>query len=313
MTVREEQAMKAVRLYEYGPAKNLKYETDVPDPVLGEDDVLVAAAAASINPVDWKMRSGEARERFPVQFPGILGRDVSGIVRAVGSNVRGVKVGERVMALTNATYAELVIVKGTELTHIPDGVDVIQAAALPLIALTGDQLVREACGLQKGQSVLVTGALGSVGRAAVHTARKLGAHVIAGVRKHQLDDAKELGANALLALDDEDAVLKMGKVDAIADTLGGKVTTPLLTHVREGGICGTVVTPPPDIALHPDVKLVPHRAHPDPSKVREFADDYRDGKFKLPIARTYPLSEAEEAQGFAEKGGSGGKVLLLMI
>ena len=305
--------MKAVRLYEYGPPKNLKYETDVPDPKVDDDDVLVAAAAASINPVDWKMRSGEAKERFPVNFPGILGRDVSGIVRAVGGNVRGVQVGERVMALTTGTYAELVIVKGTELTHIPDGVDIIQAAALPLISLTGDQLVREACSLKKGQSILVTGAICSVGRAAVHSAKKLGAHVIAGVRKHQLDAANELGVDALLALDDEDAVENMGKVDAIADTVGGKVTTPLLIHIKEGGICGTVVTPPPDAALHPDVKLVPHRAHPDQSKVREFADDYSDGKFKLPIVRTFALSETAEAQEFAEKGGSGGKVLLLMI
>ncbi|AFL90581.1 Zn-dependent oxidoreductase, NADPH:quinone reductase [Terriglobus roseus DSM 18391] len=305
--------MKAVRLYEYGPATNLKYETDAPDPEVGEDDVLVGAAATSVNPIDWKMRSGAAKERFPVSFPAILGRDVSGLVRAVGSNVRGVKVGERVMALTNGTYAELVIVKGNEITHIPDGVDIIEAAALPLVVLTGDQLVREACGLQKGQSILVTGALGSVGRAAVHTAKKLGAHVIAGVRKHQLDEAKELGAHALIALDDEDAVQSMGKVDAIADTVGGDVTTPLLRHIKEGGICGTVVTPPPDAALHPDVKVVPHRAHPDPSKVREFADDYRDGKFKLPIVRKSALSEAAEAQEFAEKGGSGGKVLLLML
>jgi NADPH:quinone reductase-like Zn-dependent oxidoreductase len=305
--------MKAVRLYEYGPAKNLKYETDVPDPQVGDDEVLVAAAAASINPVDWKMRSGDAKERFPVHFPGILGRDVSGVVRAVGSNVRGIQVGERVMALAHATYAELVVVRGNEASHIPEGVDILQAAALPLIALTGDQLVREACGLQHGQSVLVTGALGSVGRAAVHSAKKLGAYVIAGVRRHQLDAAKELGAAAVLALDDEEAVQNMGKVDAIADTIGGKVTTPLLIHIKEGGICGTVVTPPPDAALHPDIKVVRIMAHPDPAKVREFADDYRDGKFKLPIVRTFALNEAAEAHEFAEKGGSGGKVLLLML
>ncbi len=304
--------MHAVRLYEYGPPKNLKYEEDVPDPEIGPDDVLVAAAATSINPVDWKMRSGEAKERFPVTFPGILGRDVSGLVRAVGENVRGVAVGERVMAFTPGTYATLVVVKGNELTHIPDGVDIVDAAAIPLIALTGDQLIREACGLQKGQSVLVTGALGSVGRAAVHTAKKLGATVIAGVRKASLEQAKELGV-AAVALDDEDAVNNLGRFDAIADTLGGKVTTPLLIHLKEGGVCGTVVTPPPDAALHPDIRLVRHRAHPDPSKVREFADDFRDGKFLLPIARRFDLREAAEAQEFAEKGGAGGKVLLLML
>ncbi len=304
--------MKAVRLYEYGAPKNLKYEEDVPDPVPGENDVLVAAAAASINPVDWKMRSGAAKERFPVTFPAILGRDVSGVVRAVGSNVRGVAAGDRVMALSNATYADLVVVKGSELTHVPDGVSITDAAAIPLIALTGDQLIRDACGLQSGQSVLVTGALGGVGRAAVHSAKKMGARVIAGVRKSQLDETKALGV-AAVAIDDEDALKQLGKVDAIADTVGGTVTTPLLGHIRDGGVCGTVVTPQPDATLHPEITVKRILAHPDPGKVREFADDYRDGKFILPIARTFPLSEAAEAQAFAEKGGAGGKVLLLML
>ncbi len=304
--------MRAVRLYDYGPPKNLKYEEDVPDPNISGDEVLVAAAAASINPVDWKIRSGAAKERFPVTFPTILGRDVSGVVRAVGDNVRGVTVGDRVMAFTSSTYAELVVIKGAELTHVPDGIDIVNAAALPLIALTGDQLVREACSLQAGQSVLVVGALGSVGRAAVHTAKKLGAKVIGGVRKASLQEAKSLGID-LVAIDDEEDLKRLGKVDAIADTLGNKVTTPLLVHIREGGVCGTVVTPMPDGSLHPELRVVRVMAHPDPAKVREFADDFRDGKFLLPISRTFPLSEADEAHAFAEKGGSGGKVLLLML
>jgi NADPH:quinone reductase-like Zn-dependent oxidoreductase len=305
--------MKAVRLYEYGPAKNLKYEENVPDPVITGDEILIATAAVSINPVDWKMRSGAAKERFPVTFPGILGRDISGLVRAVGSNVRGVQVGERVMAFSrNGTYAELVAIKGSEVTHIPDGVNILEAAAIPLICLTGDQLIREACNLQRDQSVLVTGALGSVGRAAVHSALKLGAHVIAGVRKHSAEQARELGAHAVLALDDEEELKKLGMVDCIADTIG-PATTPLLKYIKEGGICGTVVAPIPDGSLHPKIRVIRQVAHPDPSKVREFADDYRDGKFKLPIARRFELSEAAEAQEFAEKGGAGGKVLMVVL
>jgi NADPH:quinone reductase-like Zn-dependent oxidoreductase len=306
--------MKAVRLYEYGPPSVLKYEEDVPDPTMGSRDVLIATAATSINPVDWKMRSGEAKGRFPVTFPGILGRDVSGVVRAVGAEVNGVKIGDRVMAFNRTgTYAELVVMPAAEVTHIPDGVDVTDAAAIPLIALTGDQLIRVACELKQGQSVLVTGALGSVGRAAVHSAKKLGAHVIAGVRKKSLEEAKELGVDGIVAIDDEEAVRQLGTVDAIADTTGAESTNPLLGHIREGGICGTVVTPRPDGSLHPKIRVQHVMAVPDPSKVREFADDLRDGKFKLPIARTFPLSETAEAHAFAEKGGSGGKVLLLVI
>jgi len=305
--------MKAVRLYEYGPSKNLKYEDNVPDPELSGDDVLIGAAAASINPIDWKMRSGAAQARAPLTFPAILGRDVSGLVRAVGPNVRNVKVGERVMALTRGTYAELVLVKGSELTHIPDGVDIINAAALPLVCLTGDQLIRNACELKQDQSVLITGALGSVGRAAVHTAKKMNAHIIVGVRKSQVDEAKSLGAQAIVAIDDEEALKKMGKVDAMADTIGGDTATRLLQYIKPGGICGTVMTPQPDGSLHPDIRVNHFMAKPDPSKVREFADDYRDGKFILPIANTYALNDIVEATDQAEKGGAGGKILLLIL
>src|SRR5580692_9792127 len=140
---------------------------------------------------------------FPLSFPAILGRDVSGIVQAVGANVKHFETGDRVLALSNKTYAELVAVDDSEVTHLPDGVDLADAAAIPLIALTGDQLVRLATNVKEGQVVLITGALGSVGRAAVHTAKKIGAQVIAGVRGKEFDAARTLGVSDALAIDDD--------------------------------------------------------------------------------------------------------------
>src|SRR5579863_5701766 len=174
--------MKAVVLNEYGGPDNLKFEEDVPDPLTGGNTVLIEATAASVNPIDWKLRSGSLQKTSPLVFPAILGRDVSGVVRQVGANVIHFKPGDRVLALTNKTYAELVAVDDSDVTHLPGGVDLADAAAIPLISLTGDQLVRLATNVQKGQVFLVTGALGSVGRAAVHTAKKIGAQVFAGVR-----------------------------------------------------------------------------------------------------------------------------------
>ena len=123
------------------------------------------------------------------------------------------------VAFSNATYAEFVAVAASLVTHVPDGLELADSAAVPLIALTGDQLVRQAAGVQAGQTVVVTGALGSVGRAAVHTAKKMGARVIAGVRKNQLSDARSLGVADVVALDDNAAIDKLA-VDAIADTVG---------------------------------------------------------------------------------------------
>ena len=304
--------MKAVVLHEYGGPEKLKFEDNVPDPQVSGDTVLIAAAAASVNPIDWKVRSGARQKDFPLSFPAILGRDVSGVVRAVGANVRHFKTGDRVLALSNSTYAELVAVPESELTHLPDGVDLIDAAAIPLIALTGDQLVRHATAVQKGQTILITGALGSVGRAAVHTANKIGTQVIAGVRKKQLEDARSLGTSGVVAIDDDEAIAKLALVDAVADTVGGEVAAKLIAKVKPGGSFGYAsVFPEGTAALHPNVKVMRVFAKPDPSKVREFADDVRDGKFVLPIGRRLPLRDAAQAQQLAQAGGVG-KILLLI-
>ena len=303
--------MKAVVLYEYGGPEKLKFEDNVAEPQISGNTVLIASAAASVNPIDWKLRSGMMQTIFPLSFPAVLGRDVSGIVRAVGANVNHFKIGDRVLALSNATYAELVAVDASEVTHLPDGVDLADAAAIPLISLTGDQLVRLATNVKEGQVVLITGALGSVGRAAVHTAKKIGAQVIAGVRGKELEDARSLGVTDVLAIDDDQAIEKFRFVDAIADTVGGEVAAKLIGKVKQGGSFGyTAVLPESAAAKNPTVKITRLMTQPDASKVREFADDIRDGKFILPIGRRLPLRDAAEAHVLGQKGGIG-KILLL--
>jgi NADPH:quinone reductase-like Zn-dependent oxidoreductase len=165
--------------------------------------------------------------------------------------------------------------------------------------------------VKKGQVVLITGALGSVGRAAVHTANKIGAQVIAGVRGKELDAARSLGVSGVLAIDDDEAIEKFHLVDAIADTVGGEVAAKLIAKVKQSGSFGyTAVLPESAAAQNPTVKIKRVLAQPDPSKVREFADDVRDGKFVLPIGRRMPLRDAAEAHVLGEKGGIG-KILLL--
>ena len=303
--------MRAVVLHEYGGPEKLKFEDNVPEPQVSGSTVLIAAAATSVNPIDWKMRSGARQKDAPLSLPAILGRDVSGVVRSAGANVKHFKTGERVLALTNKTYAELVAVDDSDVTHLPDGVDLADAAAIPLISLTGDQLVRLAANLKKGQVALITGALGSVGRAAVHMAKKIGAEVIAGVRGKQLEDARSLGVSDVLAIDDDKAIEKFRQVDAIADTVGGEVAGKLIAKVKQNGSFGYAsVLPESAAAQNPTVKITRVRAQPGPSKVREFADDVRDGKFVLPIGRRMPLRDAAEAHVLGEKGGVG-KILLL--
>jgi len=305
--------MKAVVLHEYGRPEKLKFE-DWDDPIAGEGEVLVSVAAASINPIDWKMRSGEAKARFPLQFPAILGRDFSGVVRAIGKGVTNVTPGDKVFGVSWKTYAQLCVVKAAELAKVPEGLDLVRAAALPLVTITGEQLIRLgtkiAPGQPQGQTVLISGALGGVGRSAVRTAKDAGAKVIAGVRRKQLDEAKELHADQVVALDDDDALALVGFLDAVADTVGGATAQKLLGKVKPGGIFASVLGPPANAALHPTVTVAPVMAKPDPAHMLKLAEDVVKGRLDIPIDRMIPLEDAGAGQQAAEHGGIG-KVLLL--
>jgi NADPH:quinone reductase-like Zn-dependent oxidoreductase len=305
-----EMTMRAVQIHEYGGPEKLRLDENVPDPLLQPTSILIETAAASVNPIDWKIRSGARQKDFPLKLPAILGRDVSGIVRAVGASVRNFKVGDRVLAMSTATYAELVAVEASQVTHLPDGLDLIDSAAIPLAVLTGDQLVRQSANVRSGETVIVSGALGSVGRAAVHAAKKLGAQVIAAVRGRQLAEARGLDVFGVVAIDDPDAVRDLPLVDAVADTVGGAAAAALIDRVKEGGRFGYAsVLHEGAAARNPSVKITRVFAQPDPSKVREFADDIRDRKFVLPIGRRLALRDASEGHVLGERGGIG-KIIL---
>lgn len=301
--------MKAIVLHEYGAPNKLKYE-DVDDPAPGEGQVLVRLAATSVNPVDYKMRSGEIKAYMPVEFPGILGRDVAGVIRQLGPGVTGFAEGDRILAMSRRSYAELVVVDASDLAIVPPDLDLVRAAALPLVTLTGEQLITRGANLERGQTILIAGAVGAVGRAAVLTAKKAGAVVIAGVRKKQLEEAKTLHADVLLALDDEEAMNKLGYVDAVADTVGHETAEKLLAKVKQGGIFASVLGPPANAKLHPTIRIEAIQAQPDAKTLRALADDVLAGRLDIPIDRMVPLAEAAEAHAAAEKGGLG-KILLM--
>jgi NADPH:quinone reductase-like Zn-dependent oxidoreductase len=301
--------MKAVLLYEYGPAENLRYE-DTPDPKFGDNEVLVRVKATSINPIDYKLRSGAAKARFPLDLPAILGRDLAGEVIASGAGVKGFPKGTRVMALTNRTYAEFTVVAADALATIPDGLSFERAAALPLVTTTGAQLIERAVKPTAGQRILITGALGSVGRTAVHVARQHGAHVLAGVRATEKPAASMLGADDVIAIDNPGEVAKLHDLDAIADTVGGAAIESLLPAIRSGGVLGSVLGKPDAAAKYP-IRVEAFMAQPDAPRLHQLAGDVAAGKFDIPVARTMNLRDIQEAQRIAERGGSKGKIILI--
>jgi NADPH:quinone reductase-like Zn-dependent oxidoreductase len=300
--------MKAIVVHQYGGPEVLKFE-QYPDPVPGPGEVLVRVAASSVNPIDYKRRAGLTKDFYPMQFPSLIGVDIAGTVIKIGSGVEDFSVGDQVFAMADNTYAELCVVKAAVLAKVPKGLDLIQAAALPLVTVTGNQLTA-ATEIKAGQTVLVVGAVGNVGRSAVFTAKQRGATVIAGVLTRQMDDAKTIGADKVVATDDDTTIANLPPLDAVADTVGGKLAEKLIAKVKPGGVYASVVEPPQNAATYPSVKVAHVFSQFDRKTLEFMAEAVRDGKLIIPISQKLPLSEAAEAQAVAEKGSSG-KILLV--
>ncbi|MBV8149248.1 MAG: NADP-dependent oxidoreductase [Candidatus Eremiobacteraeota bacterium] len=293
----------------YGGPEVMKYQ-DMPDPKLGAGDVLVKTAGIGINPEDMLERNGDLKDRFPLRFPAIIGLDVSGTVAATGGGVTDLKVGERVCGWSYHTYAELVAGKATLFAKVPETMDLVDAAAIPLVGVTGSQLISVASGLQPGQTVLVSGAAGAVGRCAVYMAKASGARVIAGVLRSQLDQADSIGADETIALDDPAAFATTPQVDVVANMLRGKPATDLLAKVKDGGTFASVTGAPDGAKSYPNVRVVSFRSEPDRSGISFIADAINAGKLTIPIGRREELKDAGFAQAEFTKGGIG-KVLLI--
>jgi NADPH:quinone reductase-like Zn-dependent oxidoreductase len=234
--------MRAVLLTGYGGVDELEVG-DVPEPVARPGELKVRLVASSVNPIDLKERSGAFRQLAALDLPAILGRDASGEVVAVGPGTTAFRVGAQVLGLVNHAYAEYVVDKAEAWAERPASLDPVDAGALPLVVLTGTQLMEEGVRPRPGEVVLVTGAVGSVGRAAVFAARASGAEVVAGVRRAQAEEASKLKVD-VVALDDDAELERLQRVDAIADTVGGETLQKLLSKVKPGGTVASVLGEP---------------------------------------------------------------------
>jgi len=300
--------MKAIVVHQYGGPEVLKFE-EYPDPVPGPGEVLVRVAATSVNPLDYKRRAGLTKDYYPIKFPGLIGVDLAGTVIKIGPGVEDFSVGDQVFAMADNTYAELCVVNATILAKIPKGLDLIQAAALPLVTTTGNQLL-SATGIKVGQTVMVLGAAGNVGRSAVFTAKERRATVIAGVLKRQMDEAKTVGADQVVATDDDTAIANLPPLDAVADAVGGRTAEKLIAKMKPEGVFASVLGAPQNAAKYPPVKVVFVFSKFDRKTLEFMAEAVRDGKLVIPISRKMPLSAAAQAHAAAEKGGIG-KILLV--
>jgi NADPH:quinone reductase-like Zn-dependent oxidoreductase len=188
--------------------------------------------------------------------------------------------------------------------------NLVDATALPLVTMTGSQLIYVAADVKPGQTVLVSGAAGSVGRSAVFAAKDRGAAVIAGVIRKQLDAVNDLGADRVVALDDPAALADLPKVDVVANTVRGKTAEYLMGKVKDGGIFASVTGTPVNAATYPQVRAVAFVSKQDTKNLEYMVEAVKAGKLTIPIGSRVPLRNAAEAHAAFAKGGAG-KLLLL--
>lgn len=299
--------MKAVLLHGYGSVDQLVYE-EVPIPLAGPGEVLVKMASTSVNPIDYKTRRGDMQEIMPLQLPFIPGYDLAGQVVALGEGVTSVKLDAFVMGVAEHTYSEYVVCKAEVLAPIPAGLDPNEAGAFPLVLQTGAQLIELGVAPRSASRLLITGALGSVGRTAVHVAKQHGAYVIAGVRSHQRAEAEKLGADEVIAVDDEKQLNSLKELDAVADTVGREVIDRLIPHIRKNGVLATVIGRPKS-ADGIDLQVHEVWSEPDTKRLAKLTGELASGEFTIPISKRLKLAEIREAHALAEKGG-GGKIVI---
>ncbi len=306
--------MKAIATSKYGGPEVLAL-TELPDPKVGPDSVLVRAKAASVNPVDWKILAGFLEGIMRVHFPLVPGWDLAGVVERVGAAVSEFAPGDEVIGyvredhVQNGTYAELVAAPVRTLAKKPRSLDWAQAAALPLAGLTAWQSI-EAVGLRAGETLLVHAASGGVGSLAVQIAKARGARVIGTASAAKHAHVASLGGEPVTygdGLAERVRAIAPDGVDAVVD-FAGKVTELSIGLLRGK-------TKPPRLVSIVDSSVLAAGGRyvfvrPSTSDLAALAQLADAGKLTVPVAETFPLARAADALARSKSGGVAGKIAI---
>jgi NADPH:quinone reductase-like Zn-dependent oxidoreductase len=330
--------MKAFIVDRYG-SNDVVRAGEMPRPEMRDDDLLVQIHAASINPVDLRIRDGKLKLILHYRLPFILGNDLSGVVVRVGSRVRRFKPGDEVYARTDkdriGSFAEFISIKEDALAIKPKKLTMEEAASIPLVGLTAWQALIERANLTKGQKVLIHAGSGGVGTFAIQLAKHVGAIVATTTGTENLDWVKRLGADIVIDYRKADVVTILNDYDVVFDTLGGEVLEKSIRVLKPGGrIISIAGSPDPDFAeelgLSWILRLVIYfmsyrirekakRHHvsysflfmrPNGDQLREIGSLIDSGIIHPVVDRVFPFESIKEALAYVEKGRAKGKVVV---
>ena len=332
--------MKAFLIDRYGK-KETGHIDDVPTPALRDDDVLVRVHAASVNALDTRIRTGEFKVILPYRLPLVLGNDLAGTVERVGAGVHEFKPGDEVYARVEddriGTFAEFVAVKAASVARKPGNLDMMEAASLPLVALTAWQALVETARVKPGQKVFIQAGSGGVGTVAIQLAKHLGAFVATTTSTANVAWVKDLGADVVIDYRQQNFATELRDYDVVLNSLGKDELFRSLQILRPGGHLISISGPPtPAFAtarglawpVKQVMRLLSHRIR---SKARQRGGDYtflfmradgdqlgeitalvESGALRPVIDRVFPFQQTESALAYVESGRTKGKVVIEM-
>lgn len=304
--------MKAIQYHAFGGSEVIEV-VEIPSPEITHgNEVLIKVKAASVNPLDMKIRQGFMQKMRPVELPFTPGLDASGVVEAIGENVTSVKVGDEVIAATmGKAYAEYVVANENLVAKKPDNISFEEATSLSVNIGTAETILFTEGKLVAGQKVLIQGAAGAVGLTMVQMAKERGLYVIATASGKGVDLVKSLGADEVIDYKTQDIAALVQNVDVVADCAGGEAQLALYGVLKPGGKLLTIAGfPSAELAANYGVDA---RFISSDLSAKSLANGLAlvaAGKLKPFVTKTYNLEEAAAAQDFVSAGGVNGKVVL---
>lgn len=310
--------MKAALIEQYGNHDVFKI-VEIPKPVPGPSDVLIKVYAASVNPVDWKIRKGNLKMLLSKKFPKILGIEFSGVIEETGENVTDFKKGQRVFAgkgYEGGGYAEYAVAEAGRTVLIPDNVSFEEASTMAVAGMTALQGLRNKGRIKPGSDVIINGASGGVGTYAVQIAKVLGAKVTAVCSAKNFDLVKSLGADVLIDYKETDFTKLPKKYNIVFDAVGYRTFWQTRKVLKKKGI---YVNISPSIPLYitslitrlnPGKKSKGFMLHPDMNDLREVMQMISDKKIRVVIDKVFPLEKLSEAHQYSETERAKGKIVI---
>ena len=330
--------MKAWAIENYGSDSKLKL-MDFDTPKLQANEVLIEIKAASINPVDFKIRDGKLKQVLPYELPLILGNDCSGVIVEIGKDIKNFKVGDEIYTRPGknkiGTLAEFIAVAESDIALKPKSLSFEEAAGIPLVGLTSWQALFDRGELKSGDRVFIPAGSGGVGSFAVQLAKRHGAYVYTNTSGRNVDFVKSLGADRVFNYKEEDFSEEIEELSLVFDTIGGETQNKAISCLKKGGKLVSIVGPPTSrfmkemnkgiifqilglvmsftTNLAAFIKGVRYEfmfMTPSGLQLTKIAKLIDEGSIKPVVDKVYPFEEANEALAHVERGHSLGKVIV---